>query len=56
MLNQVSHATAALRALTAAAEDLARRYDAKRIDLHQAADGLLDVARGNDIALADNHS
>jgi hypothetical protein len=55
MLSQMRHAAAALRALTAAAEDLAGGHDTKLVGLHQAADGLLDVARGNDIALTDNH-
>jgi hypothetical protein len=55
MLNQMLHAAAALRTLAAAAENLARRHHAEFIDLHQAADGLLDVARGDDIALTDDH-
>lgn len=55
MLNQMRHAAAALRALAAAAENLAGRHHAKFIQLHQAVDGLLDVLRGNDIALADDH-
>jgi hypothetical protein len=49
------HAAAALRTLAAAAEDLARRHHAKLIELHQALNSLLDVARGDDIALTDDH-
>lgn len=55
MLNQMRHAAAALRTLAAAAEDLARRHHTKLVELHQAANRLLDVARGDDIALADDH-
>jgi len=55
MLNQMRHAAAALRTLAAAAEDLARRHHAKLVELHQAANRLLDVAHCDDIALADDH-
>jgi hypothetical protein len=55
MFNQMRHAAAALRAPAAAAENFAWRHHAILIELHQAADGLLDVARGNDIALTDDH-
>jgi len=55
MLNQMRHAAAALRTLAAAAEDLARRHHAELVELHQTADGLLDVARGDDIALTNDH-
>jgi hypothetical protein len=55
VLDEMRHAAAALRALAAAPENLARRHYAKYIELHQAADSLLDVARGDDIALTDDH-
>src|SRR5262245_59264877 len=55
MLDQMRHAAAALRSLAAAAEDLPRRHHSKLIELHQAPDGLPDVTRGDDIALADDH-
>jgi hypothetical protein len=55
MLNQMRHAAAALRPPAAATENLAWRHHAKLVKLHQAADGLLDMARGDYVALTDNH-
>lgn len=55
MLNQMRHAATALRTLAAAAENLARRHHTELVELHQAANRLLDVAHGDDIALADDH-
>ncbi|MGE0004016.1 MAG: hypothetical protein AB7S92_00360 [Parvibaculaceae bacterium] len=55
MRDQMRHAAAALRPLAAAAENRPRRHHAEFVALHQAADRFLDVARGDDIALADDH-
>ncbi len=55
MLNQVRHAAPALRALATTAENRSRRHHLELVQLHQAADGLLDVTGGDDIALADDH-
>ena len=55
MLDQMRHTAAALRTLAATAENLTRCHHAKFIQLHQPGDGLPDVFRGDDIALADDH-
>ena len=55
MRDKMGHAAAALRALAAAAENFARRHHAQLIEFHQTADGLPDVLRGDDIALANDH-
>jgi hypothetical protein len=55
MLNHVRHAAATLRPLAATAENRTRGHHPELVQLHQAADGLLDVAGGDDITLADDH-
>ena len=56
MRDKMGHAAAALRALAAAAKNLARRDDTQGVHGEDAGDRLADILGRNDVTLTDDHA